>query len=404
MKPYLSKKGYLSKKDGAQQVRIAYRNGSVHFSYEDLSEFGKLCYAGLLEAVKVMVETGLAPDLKGTELPYQFGYATLVVAGSQRVSSDNDESAPRLKHYKTLEYLISQGVPLDKPDIVGLTPLHHALQGKHKIGDESYVRLLLKSGASVNYRNRYGENPLLFSLPAGNADSVDVLMGFGADLDMADAEGGTPRLCYLGFGPQVTAVIQKWIRKRNGEDEAPRSEKACAACGEKEKPLKNCAKCQVARYCSRECQRSHWPTHKKSCKPFNAANTVTLKPTYNHDIRTLVPMSKFMRAHVGAPDLEAPASHSIASNVPKDLSAPKPIVIKVQVPMGAPTGDMMVYTKKRDFVCTIRRVDEPKAYDAVSRMVREKGVGGLKAYFVAELRGKDELVVKVAEVLAEQPF
>jgi hypothetical protein len=31
-------------------------------------------------------------------------------------------------------------------------------------------------------------------------------------------------------------------------------------------------------------------------------------------------------------------------------------------------------------------------------------VGGAKAYFAAELKSKDELLVKVSEVLAEQPF
>jgi hypothetical protein len=31
-------------------------------------------------------------------------------------------------------------------------------------------------------------------------------------------------------------------------------------------------------------------------------------------------------------------------------------------------------------------------------------VGGAKVYFAAEVKNKDELLVKVLEVLAEQPF
>jgi hypothetical protein len=88
------------------------------------------------------------------------------------------------------------------------------------------------------------------------------------------------------------------------------------------------------------------------------------------------------------------------------------LVIKVQVPfdlsrgtsVGSSRGNLLVYSKKRDFVCAVRRSDGPTAYDQISNVVRTKGVGGAKAYFAAELKNKDELVVKVSEVLAEQPF
>lgn len=86
------------------------------------------------------------------------------------------------------------------------------------------------------------------------------------------------------------------------------------------------------------------------------------------------------------------------------------MVIKVQVPYGFGTpaesskGDLLIYTKKRDFVCMVQWTDEPQAYDRISHVVRTKGVGGAKAYFPAELRSADVLVVKVDEVLAEQPF
>jgi hypothetical protein len=84
-------------------------------------------------------------------------------------------------------------------------------------------------------------------------------------------------------------------------------------------------------------------------------------------------------------------------------------VLKVQVPYTGnrkidSTGELLLYTKKRDFACTIRRSDEPDEYDRISQVVRTKGVGGVKAYFAAELESKDKLVVKVSEVLAEQPW
>lgn len=38
----------------------------------------------------------------------------------------------------------------------------------------------------------------------------------------------------------------------------------CSSCGE-EKPAKKCSKCKVVQYCDRNCQRLHWPVHKKEC-------------------------------------------------------------------------------------------------------------------------------------------
>ena len=43
----------------------------------------------------------------------------------------------------------------------------------------------------------------------------------------------------------------------------------CANCGtgeEDENKLKACTACKLVRYCSRDCQKAHWPRHKKACK------------------------------------------------------------------------------------------------------------------------------------------
>jgi hypothetical protein len=112
-----------------------------------------------------------------------------------------------------------------------------------------------------------------------------------------------------------------------------------------------------------------------------------------------------------------PESHHRFAHIPKSLKDPKTMVIKVQVPFEAPgvvvdpyshpllkNGTLLVYNKKRDFVCQIERTDNPSAYDRISEVVRKKGQDGAKAYFAAELKSKDVLIVKVSEVLAVQPF
>ncbi len=47
--------------------------------------------------------------------------------------------------------------------------------------------------------------------------AIDLLMEFGADVEIADADGVTPRNFQLKCGPEVTATVQRWMRKRTGE-------------------------------------------------------------------------------------------------------------------------------------------------------------------------------------------
>ena len=102
------------------------------------------------------------------------------------------------------------------------------------------------------------------------------------------------------------------------------------------------------------------------------------------------------------PNLPTPERHFRAAHVPKS-SEPKCLVIKVQIPYTGPggpanTGPLLVYTKKRDFVCHIRQMDNTAGYDHISQVIRNQGVEGAKAYFAAKL------VVNVSEFLATQPF
>ena len=63
----------------------------------------------------------------------------------------------------------------------------------------------------------------------------------------------------------------------------------CANCNKTESNapnLKLCAKCQVTRYCSRDCQTTHWKVHKKVCaKQAASAGTpnATSPPKISHD-------------------------------------------------------------------------------------------------------------------------
>ncbi|KAK0475161.1 hypothetical protein IW261DRAFT_1340829 [Armillaria novae-zelandiae] len=407
MQEILNQPGYLSYKMGSQTLRDLYSSRSSSFDPLKLTYFGLCCYIGEYDKVVKEVESECAPDLEGTETPYKWGYLTIVISGAQDLK-------PNPQHIKVFKYLVSHGAPVDLPDITGNTALFHGTMSHLAKLDMS--RVLLESGSDPNQRNRYGEVPLLLCVQSNGIGAVDLLMEFGADIHIADADGVTPRYFQPVSVPEVTAVVQRWLRNRSG-DEKPMETKSCEFCkklGGDGIQLRLCSKCQTARYCSKACQRSHWRTHKPLCQPFSLGNTVTLIPFYDPQDGILLPVAQLYRDFLSTPTPDTTQSphHLRHAHTPKKTSVDslKSIVIKVQVQVDLLSrrpmfdGDLLVYTKKRDFVCKIRRADGPEEFDRISQVVRTKGVGGAKAYFSAELRGKNALIVKVSEVLAEQPF
>ncbi|KAF9474579.1 hypothetical protein BDN70DRAFT_898860 [Pholiota conissans] len=419
MRKLLAQPGFLKTKEGGNRLRSLYINQrddhtleipeSIGFNPETLSSFGRYCYYGVLRKVVEEFENGTAPALDATETEYEAGYATIIVWGSQRVSGIGFDPS----HREVIEFLISHKLPLNLPDICGLTPLHHfMINDRIESRNIPILRTLLVGGANPNVQDRYGGVPLFNACDKKYLEAIEVLMEFGADLSIKDADGYSPMMIYNAMGPQVSATVEKCLRRQRGEDPLPRSDKRCGGCLATDKTLKNCSRCQVARYCSVECQKKDWPTHKKACKSFAQSDTVTVKPFYDMHM-PFSSNSEMTRALMNVNSLD-PVKIASALNARKfstlKAADPKDVVIKVQVPVDTstmrpqPIGDMLVYTKKKDFACVLRRSDDPTAWDKLYQVVTTKSPGGLKAYFAATLVKKKELVIKISEVLACQPF
>lgn len=190
---------------------------------------------------------------------YQLGLAVLIVFGAHnlRPLGRAETEQEKTRHLRTLKFLLSHGLPPDVPDIVRGAALTYAVA---KIDDKmpALVRALIAGGANVNHQCIYGSTPLFDAMLVGQAEMVDILMEAGARLDIADANGSTCMDIYVNFGPQVTATIGKWLRRRAGADQAPLEEKACSNCGKTGDgtiELKKCSSCRAAFYCSTQCQR-----------------------------------------------------------------------------------------------------------------------------------------------------
>ncbi|KAF9070095.1 ankyrin repeat-containing domain protein [Rhodocollybia butyracea] len=408
-----------------------------------LSLFGQACYRGQLETIVGLYSCGQAPPLNGFETPFRWGYLSIIIFGAQRSRTLN--ASAELSHLECLEFLLSHGAPPDLKDIVGYTALHHACisptTSERAQQNCSLVRTLIRHGANVDHQNRYGEVALFCAFPANNFGLVDILLENGASLDIAEAEGLIPRGGFVRYGPQVTACVTKWIRQREGIN-APREggQKRCGnpgcrkLAGEKDgkNVLKVCGRCCIERYCSTDCQKQAWKTHKKICKPFNTSTTIVLKPSYGENLMHLQPIANLTRNLLGIEQDSTPKSRPKTGHVPRTKPGKefesKNLIVKVQVALSSyattiqgrhsfdKSGDLLVYDKRRDFICTIKRSEQgngtssaevcggEKAFDKLVEVVQEKGIGGSKAYFAAVLKSEKELVIKVEDVLAEQPF
>jgi hypothetical protein len=78
----------------------------------------------------------------------------------------------------------------------------------------------------------------------------------------------TPFVCPLQLG--YHAGRSRAEREVPEEREAA-ARKRCAVCGIPLADVKQCGGCRKVAYCSRECQRKHWPQHKEECRRLQAA-------------------------------------------------------------------------------------------------------------------------------------
>ena len=136
-----------------------------------------------------------------------------------------------------------------------------------------------------------------------------------------------------------------------------------------------------------------WKEHKKSCQSFDKEdNLLIVSPSYG------VPMIATIVHTLGGSRGPAPSA-MFKANVRDGRN----MVLKIQAPSDG-NRSMFVCNKKQSFECLLEYNRNPVAYERIKKMVNEKGIGGMRAFFAAELRSKDELAINIAECLPEARF
>lgn len=323
-------------------------------------------------------------------------------------------------HAQTLRILLTAGADAEIPNIIGMTPLHSA---SNMFAQPELARILLRHGVQVNPRDRYGTTPLLYAVVTDLADVADILLEFGADVDVPDADGLIPRTMRPVM-PGITIVLDKWIRKRAGELPAPLERRVCDNCGLDDAPkLFRCTRCRTSQYCSVECQSkcqsygegclstlTHllevaWKAnHKSRCIPLNTTS-ITFRPDYTSG-ETIARVA-LKRQALGIPTLDAGGGVSYSAPSlpppppPMKQKFPKHLTIKIQVSMDLASPVMLLaYNAKRDFCAYL---DAQPELDSHKDLIKGLKLHGGKGYFYAELKSLNVLLVKT-EFLASQDF
>ena len=195
---------------------------------------------------------------------------------------------------RTVQLLVTElGVDVNQENVEGETPLYLAAVR----GQLNVVRLLVtKLGADVNHAKKDGATSLFIAAQLGHFELVRLLVAdLGAEINKARMNSSTPVVIAAAMGH---SKVVKWLT-RHGADispceisdwpnnppvlikTAPHSVTSSAelkqwlesksSCGNPDctnSGGKRCARCRKVRYCSKQCQVAHHPTHKLTCPEY----------------------------------------------------------------------------------------------------------------------------------------
>jgi len=102
----------------------------------------------------------------------------------------------------TVRQLVADGIPPDKQNIRGVTPLWRASASGHK---EVVEVLLATSAVEVNVRSISGRTPLFWAAAKGYSEVVRLLLDHGAELNYTDKDGESP-LSIAQFYDEATVI------------------------------------------------------------------------------------------------------------------------------------------------------------------------------------------------------
>ena len=132
------------------------------------------------------------------------------------------------------------------------------------------AEILLKAGAEVNAKSRFGEIPLIHATLSVKYDIIQLLLDYGADPNMGDFGRNITASDLVRMYPKIQDMFSKASKQllKNDREKIKENEgiNNCHVCKRMEDGNKRCSGCYNVFYFSRDCQVADWTNHKTECQ------------------------------------------------------------------------------------------------------------------------------------------
>ena len=241
-------------------------------------------YQGMMDILRNKTEEETKKLLMKRETFLSVCSVLHVVIGAKNLCTENDPNLRnvqlhaqrtmnvRKEYKKCLLRLLSLGADVNVKDVAGYTPLHHCAQMYSNDVTLALAQILLKAGANVDAKNRFGDTPLMYATMASKFEVIQVLLDHGADPYAGEYTANVSANQIAQRFPRIQEMFGKANQRKMKSDRKVVRETVgiseCNVCKTQDKGKKRCTGCYCVFYCGRECQVKDWDKHKEDCKTY----------------------------------------------------------------------------------------------------------------------------------------
>ena len=108
-----------------------------------------------------------------------------------------------------LEALLKQGADINARDRYGWTPLFWAVQERSGENHSNLISALLRNGAAIEAKDKTNCTPLMHAAESGDEEAISILLNKGANARATDSSGMTAVMCAMTWTEYDAVMLGK---------------------------------------------------------------------------------------------------------------------------------------------------------------------------------------------------